>query len=113
MECYPDAIMTLESENTMKKTLPIACGLLIAFATFNANAGVTCDNYFKEMNELVKQAEEQYKDEANAGEQIALMKSQLEEAKKALASYPDDAQEQACSQALKAIEQAKEAVKTK
>ncbi len=40
------------------------------------------------------------------------MKSQLEEAKKALASYPDDAQEQACSQALKAIEQAKEAVKT-
>lgn len=113
MECYPDYIVTFESENTMKKTLPIACGLFMAVVAFNANAGTTCDTYFKEMNELVKQAEEQYKDEANAGEQIALMKSQLEEAKKALASYPDDAQEQACSQALKAIEQAKEAVKTK
>ncbi|WP_369311372.1 DUF5339 family protein [Providencia rettgeri] len=97
----------------MKKTLLIAYGLFMAVPAFNANAGATCDAYFKEMNELVKQAEEQYKDEANAGEQIALMKSQLEEAKKVLSSYPDDAQEQACSQALKAIEQAKEAVKTK
>lgn len=112
MECYSDDIMNFKSENTMKKTLPIAFSLLMAFTAFNANAGATCDTYFKEMNDLVKQAEEQYKDEANAGEQIALMKSQLEEAKKALASYPDDAQEQACGQALKAIEQAKEAVKT-
>lgn len=113
MECYPDYIMTFKSEIMMKRTLPLICGLFVALTAFNASAGPTCDTYFKEMNDLVKQAEEQYKDETNAGEQIALMKSQLEEAKKALASYPDDAQEQACSQALKAIEQAKEAVKTK
>ena len=97
----------------MKKVLPIVCGLFLAVTALNANAGATCDNYFKEMNDLVKQAEDQYKNEPNAGEQISLMKSQLEEAKKALASYPEDAQEQACSQALKAIAQAKEAVEPK
>ncbi|WP_430248482.1 DUF5339 family protein [Providencia sp. PAZ2] len=38
------------------------------------------------------------------------MKSQLEDARKTLASYPEDTQEQACSQALTAIEHAKETV---
>ncbi len=97
----------------MKKILPIACGLFVAVAAFNTNAGKTCDTYFQEMNQLVKQAEEQCKNEPNAEEQISMMKSQLEEAKKALASYPEDAQEQACSQALKAIAQAKETVEQK
>lgn len=97
----------------MKKVLPIVCGLFLAATVLNANAGTTCDNYFQEMNDLVKQAEEQYKNEPNAGEQISLMKSQLEEAKKALASYPENAQEQACSQALEAIAQAKDAVDPK
>lgn len=97
----------------MNKIFPVVLGLFMTVAAFSANAGKTCDTYFQEMNELVKQAEEQYKNEPNAGEQITMMKSQLEEAKKTLASYPEDAQEQACSQALKAIAQAKDAVETK
>ncbi|EFB73860.1 Uncharacterised protein [Providencia rustigianii] len=102
--------MSFESEYIMKKILPIAFGLFAALSVSHASAGNVCDKYFKEMNALVKQAEEQYKNEPNAGEQISLMKSQLEEAKKALATYPEESQEQACSQALTAIEQAKEAV---
>jgi hypothetical protein len=110
MGCYADRNMTFESENMMKNILPIALGLFVSLTALNANAGQVCDKYFKEMNALVQQAEEQYKNEPNANEQIALMKSQLEDARKTLASYPEDTQEQACSQALTAIEHAKETV---
>ncbi|EKT62523.1 DUF5339 family protein [Providencia burhodogranariea] len=97
----------------MKKILPVVFGMFAALTAFGANAGKNCDTYFQEMNVLVKQAEEQYKSEPDAKERIAEMKQQLEEAKKALASYPEDAQEQACEQGIQAIKVAKEAVEGK
>ncbi|EKT57444.1 DUF5339 family protein [Providencia sneebia] len=97
----------------MKKNLSIIFGMIIAFTAFNATAGKNCDNYFQEMNVLVKQAEEQYKSEPDVKERIAEMKQQLEDAKKALADYPEEAQEQACEQGIQAIKKAKEAVEGK
>lgn len=94
----------------MKKYLPVVFGMFVALTAFGANAGKNCDNYFQEMNTLVKQAEEQYKNEPNAKDQIAQMKTQLTDAKKALAEYPEEAQEQACAQGIEAIKKAKEAV---
>ncbi|MCW2254944.1 ElaB/YqjD/DUF883 family membrane-anchored ribosome-binding protein [Providencia alcalifaciens] len=97
----------------MKKILTVVFGMVIALTAFGANAGKNCDTYFQEMNILVKQAEEQYKSEPDAKEKIAEMKQQLEDAKKALADYPEDAQEQACEQGIQAIKAAKEAVEGK
>ncbi|BBV08367.1 TPA: DUF5339 family protein [Providencia stuartii] len=97
----------------MKKRFSVAFGVAALLATFGANAGKNCDTYFQEMNVLVKQAEEQYKNDPNVKERITEMKHQLEEAKKALADYPEDAQEQACEQGIQAIKAAKEAVEGK
>ncbi len=49
MGCYSDDIMNFKSENMMKKTLPIAFSLLMAFAAFNANAGATCDTSYSHL----------------------------------------------------------------
>ncbi|ELX8378759.1 DUF5339 domain-containing protein [Providencia vermicola] len=97
----------------MKKLLPVVFGILTALTAFSANAGKNCDTYFQEMNTLVKQAEEQYKSDPNVKERISEMKQQLEDAKKALADYPEEAQEQACQQGIEAIKKAKEAVEGK
>ena len=93
----------------MKKTIPFVLGCLLSLTALNANAGKNCDSYFNEMNELIKVAEKQDKGIPDAKEQIQAMKSQLEEAKKALATYPEAEQESACAQAVDAIKEAKAA----
>lgn len=96
-----------ESEDTMKKLFPLIVGCVLSLSALNAHAGKNCDTYFSEMNNLIKLAEQENKGAPEMKAQIDAMKAQLTDAKKALASYPEAEQENACGQAVEAIKQAK------
>ena len=71
----------------MKKLTLITPGCLFSVTAFAANASKVCDEYFTEIDEMVKLAEQEAKGDADATAQITAMKQQLETAKHRLNLY--------------------------
>ncbi|MDH0355499.1 DUF5339 domain-containing protein [Morganella sp. GD04133] len=88
----------------MKKLTLITLGCLFSVA---ANASKVCDEYFTEIDEMVKVAEQEAKGDADATAQITAMKQQLETAKTQIKSVPEETQDMACQQGLDALKEFK------
>ena len=91
----------------MKKLTLITLGCLFSVTDFAANASKVCDEYFTEIDEMVKLAEQEAKGDADATAQITAMKQQLETAKTQIKSVPEETQDMACQQGLDALKEFK------
>ncbi|WP_413491660.1 DUF5339 domain-containing protein [Morganella psychrotolerans] len=93
----------------MKKLTLISLGCLFSLTAFAANASNVCDEYFTDIDDMVKLAEQDAKGNADATAQVNAMKQQLETAKTQIQSVPQETQDMACQQGLDALKEFKAA----